>query len=163
MCDFFLWGFVKDNVYAPPLPKTPTELRERITPQSGTSHKTCLGGFGGNWSIAWTCAVSHVGGTSDAFKVTMKLRTFLFQMVVTSCISVQYLWKYGFAKSSGNLYAPCTNDTQKPTDCVFWIPFMLLLSSVAKEERHLIARVTEIRLPDMQWCHACVNDSVLCL
>jgi len=37
----------------------------------------------------------------------MKLQTFLFQMVVTSCISVQYLWKYAFAKSSDNLYAPC--------------------------------------------------------
>ena len=29
-----------------------------------------------------------------------------FQMVVTSCISVQYLWKYGFVKSSDNVYAP---------------------------------------------------------
>ena len=45
--------------------------------------------------------------TSNAFKVTMKLQTFLSQMVVTSCISDQYLWKYGFAKSSNNLYAPC--------------------------------------------------------
>ena len=35
-------------------------------------------------------------------------KTFLFQMVITSCISVQYLWKYGFAKSSDNLYAHCT-------------------------------------------------------
>ena len=52
--------------------------------------------------------VSHVGLTSNAFEVTMKLQTFLFQMAVTSCISVQYLWKYGFAKSSDNLYAPCT-------------------------------------------------------
>ena len=77
------------------------------TPQSGTSHKTRLRGFGRNGSIAWTSAVSHVGHTSNAFKVTMKLQTFLFQMVVTSCISVQYLWKYGFAKSSNNLYAPC--------------------------------------------------------
>ena len=74
------------------------------TPQSGTSHKTCLRGFGGNGSIAWTSAV---GRTSNAFKVTMKLQKFLFQMVVTSCISVQYLWKYGFGKSSDNLYAPC--------------------------------------------------------
>jgi len=77
------------------------------TPQSGKSHKTSFGGFGGNGSIAWTSAISHVGRTSNAFKVTMKLQTFLFQMVVTSCISVQYLWKYGFAKSSDNLYAPC--------------------------------------------------------
>ena len=29
-CDFFLWGFVTDNVYVPPLPKTLPELRERI-------------------------------------------------------------------------------------------------------------------------------------
>jgi len=78
------------------------------TPQSGTSHKTCLGGFGGNGSIVWTSAVSQAGRTSSAFKVTMKLQTFLFQMVVASCISVQYLWKYGFVKSSDNLYALCT-------------------------------------------------------
>jgi hypothetical protein len=77
------------------------------TPQSGTSHKTCLRVFGGNGSIAWTSAVSLVGRTSNAFKVTMKLQTFLFQMVVTSCNSVQYLWKYGFAKYSDNLYASC--------------------------------------------------------
>jgi len=77
------------------------------TPQSGTSHKTCLRGFGGNGIIAWTSAVSHEGHTSNAFKVTMKLQTFLFQMVVTSCVSVQNLWKYSFAKSSDNLYAPC--------------------------------------------------------
>jgi hypothetical protein len=35
--------------------------------------------FGGNASIAWTSAVSHVGRTLNAFKVTMKLQTFLFQ------------------------------------------------------------------------------------
>jgi hypothetical protein len=29
-------------------------------------------------------------------------------MVVTLCISVQYLWKYGFAKYSDKLHAPCT-------------------------------------------------------
>ena len=32
--------------------------------------------------------MSHVGRTLNAFKVTMKLQTFLFQMVVTLCISV---------------------------------------------------------------------------
>ena len=93
------------------------------TQQLGTAHKTCLRGFGGNGSIAWTSAVSHVGRTSNAFKATMKLQTFLFQMVVTSCISVQYLWKYGFAKSSDNLYTPCIimsiwHATRKPNTCV---------------------------------------------
>jgi hypothetical protein len=43
----------------------------------------------------------------------MKLKTFLFYMVVTSCISVQYLWKYGFAKSYDNLYALCIKPLQQ--------------------------------------------------
>ena len=30
-CDFFLWGFVKDSVYVPPLPMFFKELRDRIT------------------------------------------------------------------------------------------------------------------------------------
>jgi len=89
------------------------------TPQSGTSHKTCLRGFGGYGSIAWTSAVSHEGRTSNAFKIAMKLQTFLFQMVVTSCISVQYLWKYGFAKSSDNLYAPCTSSCFNHCNLIF--------------------------------------------
>jgi hypothetical protein len=62
------------------------------TPQSGTSHKTCLRGFGGNGSIAWTSAVSHVGRTSNAFKVTMKLQTFLFQMVVHQMVHHVFLF-----------------------------------------------------------------------
>jgi hypothetical protein len=28
-------------------------------------------------------------------------------VLVTPCVSVKYLWKYGFAKYSDNLYAPC--------------------------------------------------------
>ena len=84
VCDFFLWGFVKGNVYVPPLPKTLPELRERINTAIGNvRHKTCLRGFGGVGSIAWTSAVSHVGRTSNAFKVNIKLQKFLFQMVVT--------------------------------------------------------------------------------
>lgn len=31
VCDFFLWGYIKDNVYVPPMPATLDELRERIT------------------------------------------------------------------------------------------------------------------------------------
>ena len=106
VCDFFLRRFVKDSVYVPPTTSKDTTriAQSTSTEQSGTSHKTCLRGFGGNGSIAWTSAVSHLGRTSNVFKVAMKLQTFLFQMVVTSRISVRYLWKYAFAKSSDNLY-----------------------------------------------------------
>ncbi|PSN54080.1 hypothetical protein C0J52_03070 [Blattella germanica] len=31
VCDFFLWGYVKDIVYRPPLPATLDDLQERIT------------------------------------------------------------------------------------------------------------------------------------
>jgi hypothetical protein len=31
LCMFFLWGFVKDSVYVPPLPMSLKELRDRIT------------------------------------------------------------------------------------------------------------------------------------
>ncbi|GBN15125.1 hypothetical protein AVEN_173279-1 [Araneus ventricosus] len=30
-CDFFLWGYVKDKVYVPPMPTTLRALQERIT------------------------------------------------------------------------------------------------------------------------------------
>ena len=30
-CDFFLWGFVKDIVFVPPVPANLQELRDRIT------------------------------------------------------------------------------------------------------------------------------------
>ena len=30
-CDFFLWGFVKDGIYLPPLPMSLKELHDRIT------------------------------------------------------------------------------------------------------------------------------------
>ena len=30
VCDFFLWGYVKDKVYVPPLPQTMDEVQERI-------------------------------------------------------------------------------------------------------------------------------------
>jgi hypothetical protein len=30
-CDFFLWGYMKDKVFVPPLPRSLPELRQRIT------------------------------------------------------------------------------------------------------------------------------------
>jgi len=67
-------------------------LRERINTAIGNVTQDMLGRVWREWEYRLDmCAVSHVGGTSNAFKVTMKLQTFLFQMVVTSCVSVQYL------------------------------------------------------------------------
>ena len=68
-----------------------------VCPTCDTAHVQAILPFPPNPLKHVLCDMSHVGRTSNAFKVTMKLQTFLFQMVVTSCISVQYLWKYGFA------------------------------------------------------------------
>jgi hypothetical protein len=35
-CDFFLWGYVKDQVYVPPLPASIPELKVRIRTAIGT-------------------------------------------------------------------------------------------------------------------------------
>jgi hypothetical protein len=49
---------------------------------------------GVSWNLrdvsTWTSAVSHVEGTSNALEVAIKPQTFLFQMVITSCISVHF-------------------------------------------------------------------------
>ena len=42
LCDFFLWGFVKDNVYVPPLPQTLPELRKRINTSIGNVTENIL-------------------------------------------------------------------------------------------------------------------------
>ena len=43
VCDFFLWGFIKDNVHDPPLPKTLPELRERIDTAIGNVTQDMFG------------------------------------------------------------------------------------------------------------------------
>jgi len=146
------------------------------TPQSGTSHKTCLRGFGGNGSIALTSSVSHVGRTSNEFKITTKLQTFLFEMVVTSCISVQYLWKYGYAKSSDNFIRTLYYSLESPVfslfpQCMFTRPqpvvagcrFDVTLSSVSRYPHGLFYNVFQtILLRPLHWrfVHTCYIPSL---
>jgi len=49
VCDFFLWGFVTDNVYVPPLPKTLPELRERINTANGKVTQDMFGRVWREW------------------------------------------------------------------------------------------------------------------
>jgi hypothetical protein len=41
-CDFFLWGYVKDVVYVPPLPNDLQELRQRIIAAVTTINRDML-------------------------------------------------------------------------------------------------------------------------
>jgi hypothetical protein len=89
-CDFFHWGFVKDNVYYPHFRRRFRNCEDSSAIPSRMSQKTWLRGFGENESSTWTSAASHVVRTSNALKVITKLQTFLFQMPVVSCICVYY-------------------------------------------------------------------------
>ena len=40
-CDFFLWGYVKDQDYVPPLPASIPELKVRIRTATETSPLAC--------------------------------------------------------------------------------------------------------------------------
>ena len=42
VCDFFLWAFVKDSVYVPPLPKTLPELLQHINTAMGNGTQDML-------------------------------------------------------------------------------------------------------------------------
>jgi len=80
VCDFFLRGFVKDNVYVPPLPKTLPELRQRINTAIGNVTQDMLERVWREWEYRLDiCRVTR-GAHIDC---TMKLQTFLFQMLVT--------------------------------------------------------------------------------
>ena len=55
--DFFLWGFVKDSVYVPPLPMSLKELRDRITHALQTITADILQESGMNLISVWMCVV----------------------------------------------------------------------------------------------------------
>jgi hypothetical protein len=41
-CDFFLWGYIKDRVFVPPLPASLNELKQRITTADASVDKDML-------------------------------------------------------------------------------------------------------------------------
>ena len=45
-CDFFLWGYVKDHVFVPPMPLDLAELRQRIEHAAPSDVGTCMAGAG---------------------------------------------------------------------------------------------------------------------
>ena len=56
-CDFFLWGYVKDQVYVPPLPASIPELKVRIRTPLKPLPLTCYEQFGTN-SIVDVCRIT---------------------------------------------------------------------------------------------------------
>jgi hypothetical protein len=54
--DFSFWGFVKDNVYIPPMPVDLQELGDRIVKAIALVHVTFWANYGSNLNIVWMSA-----------------------------------------------------------------------------------------------------------
>ncbi|GBO34519.1 hypothetical protein AVEN_157511-1 [Araneus ventricosus] len=54
--DFFLWGYVKDKIYVPQMPKTLQVLQEHITAVGRTFTETYYRTSGRNWITVGMCA-----------------------------------------------------------------------------------------------------------
>ena len=71
-CDFFLWGYVKDSAFLPPLPQDLSELWRRIAPlPSQTSTVTCCRGYGRKL-LAWGLPF-HKGPTHSNYEAGKKM------------------------------------------------------------------------------------------
>jgi len=57
-CDFFLWGFVKDIVFVPPLPANLQDLRNRITAAVAVVDRDML-----------ICVRSEMGYRIDGYRI----------------------------------------------------------------------------------------------
>jgi hypothetical protein len=59
-CDFFLWGYIKDRVFVPPLANTLVDLHARITAAITEIDPTCYREFGKNLITSLMCAMLRV-------------------------------------------------------------------------------------------------------
>ena len=57
-CDIFLWGYVKDHVFVPPMPLDLAELRQRLSMQSLVLTIRCWYVYGRSWIIGSVSAES---------------------------------------------------------------------------------------------------------
>ena len=75
---FFLWGYVKDRVFVPPLPRDLADLKARIIAVVKTSMHPCWRVCGKNLNNVSMCAVSPVVHTSNISSCKKKISVFLW-------------------------------------------------------------------------------------
>jgi hypothetical protein len=72
-CDFFLWGYVKEQVFVPPLPLDIDEMKLRITAAVETIDRNVLE-YGLSWITDWSFVGSRMELTWSIFKVCKTFR-----------------------------------------------------------------------------------------
>ena len=113
VCDFFLRGFIKDNVYVPPLPKTLPELRERINTAIGNVTQDMLERVWREWEyrldICHVTRGAHIECIWGHYE-TANIPLSNGSNIMHFCSVFVKIW---VAKSSNNLYAPCRQITDE--------------------------------------------------
>lgn len=79
-CDFFVWGFVKQLVYVPPLPNDVDELKTQITDAVGTTNNALLERVWQEFDYHFdVCRVTNGAHIEHIWTVNRKLKTASFR------------------------------------------------------------------------------------
>jgi hypothetical protein len=99
VCDFFLFGFVKDNAYVPPLPKTRPELRERINTSIGNGKQDMLETVWREWEYRLDMCRATRGAYSDCIPFAAECHIYIYIYMSYRTANLQTLhFKYFFNK-----------------------------------------------------------------
>lgn len=80
-CGFYLWGYIKDSVYIPPLPATLQELRVCIRKSVESITPEVYPEYGRKSTNDSMCVVLHMGYMSIVFYVSKKLQNYFYSSV----------------------------------------------------------------------------------
>ena len=72
LCDFFLWGYVKDHVFVPPMPSIQQNCDKGLSVQSLVLAFICWHVYGRSWIIGSMSAESPTVGIWNVFKVCIE-------------------------------------------------------------------------------------------
>jgi hypothetical protein len=79
--DFFLWGFVKDEVHVPPMPITLKNLKDRIRTAIAKIYQSLLQKLGTMSNIVLMCAGQQMDHVLNLHRVWKKVFELLFTVV----------------------------------------------------------------------------------
>jgi hypothetical protein len=86
-CDFFLWDYIKEKVFVPPLPLDIDELKLRITAAIDTIVRNILE-YGMSWIRDWTFVGSRIELTLSIFRVCKTSRVCHSNGTSYNCIAL---------------------------------------------------------------------------
>ncbi|KAJ4449811.1 hypothetical protein ANN_01217 [Periplaneta americana] len=144
VCDFFLWGYVKDAVYVPPLPMNLNELRNRLTAAVNSVTQDILQRVWDEFSYRLDVVRAAGGGSFRFRKQYHAAKTSLLPLLK-------------------NLVKVCTQAYLSKA-CLLRQTDAMLLGSLQKGSLDMMGAVVELAVggrPGMEWILKIQNPSML--